>query len=307
MLTYMIRRILQMIPVMFGVTFCVFMMMHIIPGDAAVVIAGEAATPERIDEIRQGLGLNDPLHVQYFRFISGAVQGDFGVSFRTNRAVVDEIFEVRFQTTVQLAILSTATAVILGLAIGIVSAARKYSAWDIGLMFVSLLGLSLPTFFLGILLINVFSIQLELLPVIGWGTPRQMIMPVLTLSIGASAIIARMTRANLIEVLNQDYIRTAYAKGMAERVVIFRHALRNALIPVITVVGLQFGGLLTGAMISETVFAVNGMGRLILTSVQSRDLQTAQGAILVSATMFVVVNCIVDITYRLVNRRIELN
>ena len=307
MTTYIVRRVLQMIPVLFGVTLAVFLMMHMLPGDAAVFIAGEAASPETIEQIRQNLGLNDPLPVQYFRYLGNILQGDLGQSIQTNRAVVDEIFEVRFQTTVQLAIFATSTGVILGLIIGIISAARKYTFIDIGLMLISLFGLSLPTFWLGILLINFFSVQNEWLPIIGWGTPQQMIMPVLTLSIGGSANIARMTRASLIEVLGQDYIRTAYAKGMGERVVIFRHAMRNALIPVITIAGLQFGFLLTGAMISETIFAINGMGRLILSAVQSRDIPLAQGAILISATLFVLVNCAVDVIYRLVNRRIELN
>jgi len=292
---------------MFGVTLAVFLMLHMLPGDPAAIMAGEAANPEQVERMRERLGLNDPLPVQYLRFVGNALRGDLGTSIRTDRPVVDEIFEIRFQTTVQLALLATSVTVLLGLAIGILSAARKYSFVDIGLMFISLLGLSLPTFWLGILLIQFFSVRHNLLPIIGWGTPQQMIMPVLTLSVGGSAIIARMTRASLIEVLNQDYIRTAYAKGMTERVVIFRHALRNALIPVITVAGLQFGSLLAGAMISETIFAINGMGRLILDSVRAQDFPLAQGAILISALLFVFVNGVVDVTYRLLNKRIDMD
>jgi peptide/nickel transport system permease protein len=224
-----------------------------------------------------------------------------------DRAVVDEIFDARFGITVQLAVVSTAFSVLLGLVIGIVSATRKYSIGDTALMLFALLGLSMPNFWLGILMMNFFAVTLRILPTSGWGTWQQMIMPVIMLGVTGTAVIARMTRASLLDVLNQDYIRTAYSKGLAERKVIFKHALRNALIPVITVVGLQFGGLLAGAVLTETVFAINGLGRLIVQSIANRDFPMAQGGILIIATMFVLVNTIVDITYKVVNRRIDLN
>ena len=305
MFVFIVRRFLQCIPVMFGVTFLVFIMMHAIPGDPARIMAGEAATPAQLEQMRENLGLNDPLATQYFRYVRNALRGDLGISIRNSMPVVNEIFDVRFATTVTLAALATSFSVLFGLIIGIVSVVWRRSFADILLMLISLFGLSMPTFFLGILLIIFFSLNMGLLPIAGWASWQQMIMPVLMLGVGGSAIIARMTRASMMEVFNSDYIRTAYAKGATEKIVIFRHALRNALIPVITVVGLQFGGLLSGAMVSEQIFAINGMGRLMLGSISARDFPIAQGTILVNATMFVIVNMIVDIAYRFVNKRID--
>jgi len=292
---------------MIGVTLVVFLMMHLIPGDPARIMAGEAASPAQLEQMRENLGLNDPLPTQYFRYISNALRGDLGTSIRNGMPVVDEIFDIRFATTVQLAILSTSFSMVFGLIVGIVSVVWRRSLLDILLTLIALFGLSMPTFFLGILLIIFFSLNLGLLPIAGWGTWQQMIMPVIMLGVGGSAVIARMTRASMMDIFNSDYIRTAYAKGASERIVIFRHALRNALIPVITVVGLQFGGLLSGAMVTESIFAINGMGRLIIGSITARDFPIAQGTILVSATLFVIVNMIVDIAYRFVNKRIDVS
>jgi len=282
------------------------MMMHLIPGDPAVIMAGEAANPEQIEQMRHQLGLNDPVLTQYFRYIRNLLRGDMGTSIANGFPVVNELFDVRFQTTMQLAILATIASVSLGLLIGIVSVVWRRSFLDILLMLVALLGLSIPNFLTGILLMFFFAVNLDWLPVAGWGTVQHMVMPVIMLGVSGSAIIARMTRASMIDVFNQDYIRTAYAKGASERIVVFRHALRNALIPVITVVGLQFGGLLSGAILTETIFAINGMGRVIVLSLSTRDFPMAQGAILVCATMFVLVNLIVDIAYRFVNKRIDV-
>ncbi|KKK36140.1 peptide ABC transporter permease [Mesobacillus campisalis] len=307
MFVFILRRLFQTIPVMIGVTLAVFLMMHLIPGDAAKIMAGENANPDQIEQMRENLGLNDPLHIQYLRFVTNAVQGDLGNSIRTSRPVTEEIFSSRFAITVQLALIGTAAAVLLGLVAGIISATRKYSAADVGIMLVALLGLSLPNFWLGIMLIYLFSVNLGWLPVAGWGTWEHMILPAITLGTGGAAIIARMTRSSMLEVLNQDFIRTAYAKGVSDKVVIYKHALRNALIPVVTVVGLQFGGLLGGAVITETVFAINGLGRLIIDSIRAHDFPMVQGTILVCAVLFVLVNFLVDITYRLINKRIDLN
>ncbi|MCL2828086.1 MAG: ABC transporter permease [Oscillospiraceae bacterium] len=306
MIVFIIRKLLQTIPVLLGVTLLVFLMLHLIPGDPAVIMAGEAASPAQIEQMRENLGLNDPLPTQYFRFIWGVVQGDLGSTIRGDRPVVDEIFEVRFGNTIQLAVMATAVSVLIGLAVGIVSATRKYSIADTLLMLFALIGLSMPTFWFGMLLMTFFAVNLGWLPTSGWGTWQQMIMPIAMLGITGSAIIARMTRASLLDVLNQDYIRTAYAKGLPERKVIYRHALRNALIPVITVVGLQFGGLLAGAVITESVFAINGVGRMIVQSILTRDFPLAQGGIMVIAFIFVVVNTIVDVLYRVANRRIDV-
>ncbi|ART75520.1 ABC transporter permease [Sutcliffiella horikoshii] len=308
MFIYIIRRLFQTIPVMFGVTLAVFMMMHLIPGDAAQIMAGEQANPEQIEAMREKLGLNDPLYVQYFSYIGNAIQGDLGTSIRTNRDVTSEIFTSRFWITVELAIWGTILSVILGLIAGIVSATRKYTFADTSLMIVALFGISMPNFWLGIMLIYFFSVNLGVLPVAGWGNDwKQVILPVITLGTGGAAIIARMTRSSMLDVIDQDYIRTAYAKGVSDRLVIYKHALRNALIPVVTVVGLQFGGLLGGAVITETVFAINGLGRLIISSITMRDFPMVQGTILVCTILFVFVNFLVDITYRLINKRIDLN
>lgn len=306
MLVFIIKRCLQLIPVLIGVTLAVFLMLHAIPGDPARIMAGEAASEAQLEQMRYNLGLNDPLWVQYTRYLSNALQGDLGRSIRTNREVVAEIFDQRFWTTMQLATVGTGLAVLFGLTAGVVAAVYKRSLTDVGLMLIALLGLSMPNFWLGILLINHFSVRLGLLPTAGWGTPAHMVLPAVTLGVTGMAIIARMTRTSLTEVLNQDYIRTAYAKGTRDRVVIYKHALRNALVPVITVVGLQFGTLLGGAVVTETVFAINGMGRLILDSIRAQDFPMVQGTVLVVALVFVVVNTMVDITYRFANKRIDL-
>jgi len=295
-----------MIPVAIGVTFFVFSILHLTPGDPARIIAGEAAQPEVIETRREQLGLNDPFLVQYGRYLSRLVQGDLGTSIRTNRAVTAEIFESRFLITMQLALIATSVSVLFGLIIGVIQASWKNSFIDIGLMLITLTGMSMPVFWLGILLINFFAVTHGILPVAGWGTWAQTVMPVMALGLGSSAVVARMTRASLIEVLDQDYIRTAYAKGLGETKVLYKHALRNALIPVITLIGLQFGGLLTGAILTETIFAINGMGRLVIDSIRNQDFPVAQGGILIFSISFMFVNLIVDVLYRFVNKRIDL-
>lgn len=307
MLTFLIRRFLQMIPVMIGVTLAVFLMMHLIPGDPAQIMAGERADEAQVEQMRENLGLNDPLYEQYFRYVANAIQGDLGTSIRTNRPVVNEIFDSRLWITMELAFWGTVLAVILGLIAGIISATRKYSFADVSLMIVALFGMSMPNFWLGIMLIYFFSVHLGWFPIVGWESWKHMVLPVVTIGTSGAAIIARMTRSSMLEVLDNDYIRTAHAKGVSERVVVYKHALRNALIPVVTVVGLQFGTLLGGAVITETVFAVNGIGRLVVDAIRMRDFPMVQGAILVCAVMFVFVNFLVDITYRLINKRIDLN
>ena len=305
MLIYIARRVLQTIPVMIGVTFFVFLLLYLVPGDPARILAGETADPASVELLREQLGLNDPFYVQYFRFLRRISQGDMGYSNRSNRPVVNEIFEARFGTTMQLAVSATIVTTLLGLLVGIIQATRKYSYMDTFLMILSFIFISIPNFFLGILLIRFFGVQLRLLPIIGWGTWQQMVMPVMMLALTGSAVVARMTRANLIEVMNQDYVRTAYSKGLSQRIVVYKHALRNALIPVITIVGLQFGGLLAGAAITETIFAINGMGRFMIEAIQLRDFPVVQGALLVTASLFVLVNLLVDVTYRLINKRID--
>jgi peptide/nickel transport system permease protein len=314
---FILRRILQTIPVLIGVSILVFSMMHLIPGDPAQILAGESAPKEQVENIRESLGLNEPLPVQYFTYIGNAIQGDLGNSIRSGREVIDEISS-RFWVTVELSVYSTILAVFIGIIAGVISATRKNTLIDTGIMVVALFGLSMPSFWLGLMLIQWFAIGMDLpswIPFLedtswfkpsGWGSFEQLVLPVITLGTGSAAIVARMTRSSMLDVIGQDYIRTARAKGVKERVVIYRHALKNALIPVVTVVGLQFGGLLGGAVLTETVFAINGMGRLIIDSISARDFPVVQGTILVISLLFVVVNLLVDITYKSLNKRIDL-
>lgn len=307
MLIYSIRRLIQTIPVVIGVTIVVFLLMHLIPGDAAQVIIGEGAPKEQVEKIRENLGLNDPLPLQYWNYVSGLLQGDLGDSIRSNRPIADEIFKSRFWITVELAIYSTILAVFLGILAGIISAVKKSSPADIGVMFIALFGLSMPNFWLGLMLIQYFAVDLGWFRPSGWGTWSQTVLPVITLGTGGAAIIARMTRSSMLEVIGQDYIRTARAKGVRERVIIYRHALKNAMIPVITVIGLEFGGLLGGAVLTESVFAVNGMGRYVIDSIRARDFPVVQATVLVLSIMFVLVNLLVDISYRYFNKRIDFD
>ncbi|EEM75741.1 Oligopeptide ABC transporter [Bacillus thuringiensis serovar pondicheriensis BGSC 4BA1] len=303
---FIFRRILQLIPVLFGVVFVVFLIMQMVPGDPALLIAGEGASKETVEQIRHQLGLDKPFIMQYFSYIGNILQGDFGVSIRSNRPVLDEVL-IRLPITIELALCSIVITVVIGMIAGIISATKQYSWTDVSIMIIALLGVSLPSFWFGLMLIFYFSVQIQIFPVSGWGTWMHMVLPALTLGASGAAIVARMTRSSMLDVIRQDYIRTARAKGVKERVVIYKHALRNALIPVITVVGLQFGALLGGTVLVESVFAINGLGRLIVDAIRMRDLPMLQGGVLIASVIFVLVNLIVDILYRYFNKRIELN
>ncbi|QKS72915.1 ABC transporter permease [Paenalkalicoccus suaedae] len=305
MLIYTIRRLLQLIPTLIGVSLMVFLLMHLIPGDPAQIMAGERADEAQVEQMRERLGLNDPLPVQYLRFVGDAVQGDLGNSIRNGRAVTDEI-GARIWITVELAVYSTILSIFIGLIAGIISATRRGSFADMALMVIALFGLSMPNFWLGLMLIQYVALRFEAIPPSGWGGAA-VILPVITLGTAGAAVIARMTRSSMLEVIHQDYIRTARAKGVKERLVIYKHALRNALIPVVTVVGLQFGGLLGGAVLTETVFAINGLGRFVVDNIAARDFPNVQGAVLVLAVLFVLVNFAVDLSYRFLNKRVELD
>ena len=317
MTKYIIRRLLQTIPVLIGVSILVFSLMFLIPGDPAQVMAGEGASEQTVENIREKLGLNDPAYVQYGRYLGNALQGDLGNSIRSGRPVMDEI-QARFWITVEVAVYATIVAVFLGLIAGIISAVRHYTLTDVSIMIIALFGLSMPNFWLGLLLIQWFALGnlpfdlnlpdfLKMRPS-GWGDSwRQIILPVITLGTGGAAIIARMTRSSMLEVIGQDYIRTARAKGVSERIVIYRHALKNALIPVVTVIGLECGGFLGGVVLTETIFAINGMGRLTIDAIRQRDFPVVQGTVLVISLLFVIVNLLVDISYKFLNKRIDLN
>lgn len=306
MIMFILRRIMQTLPVVIGVTFVVFFIMQLVPGDPAVLLAGEGASKETIEAIREQLGLNRPLFVQYFDYLINIFRGDFGVSLKNSQPVLDEIL-VRLPITIELAFFSILITIVLGMAAGIISAIKPYSLTDTSVMIVALLGISLPSFWFGLMMMYFFSVKLQILPVAGWDSILHIILPALTLGAGGAAIVARMTRSSMLEVIRQDYIRTARAKGIRETVIVYKHALRNALIPVITVVGLQFGALLGGTVLVESIFAINGLGRMIVDAIRMRDLPMVQGGVLVASLVFVVVNLFVDVLYRFFNKRIELN
>jgi peptide/nickel transport system permease protein len=287
------------------------MILHLAPGDPARLIAGEQAHEEDVQAIRHKLGLDQPLYIQYLRFLQSVVEGDLGRSIRTGRAVRVEL-SARFPYTFELAVASLVVAVVVGITAGILAAVKPNTAYDYSATFVALAGISAPTFWLGLLLMLLFAYYLGWLPASGRAGPlwtidglRSIIMPAIALGTPSAAIISRLTRSSLLEVLRQDYVRTARSKGLTERVVIVRHSLRNALIPVVTVVGLRLGALLGGAVITEQVFAWPGIGTMIVTAISSRDYPTVQGAMLVVATTFVSINLMVDVLYALVDPRIR--
>ncbi len=307
MARFLARRLILLAPVLLGVSLVAFILLHLTPGDPARVLLGElgqGASQEEIARLRQALGLDAPLVVQYGRFVWRAAQGDLGRSLRTAAPVLDEVL-ARAPFTLVLTVVSLAVALAIGLPAGVLSAAYRGSAVDHGAMLLALFGVSLPVFWLGLLLMLVFALALGWLPASGFGTWKHLVLPSVTLGLASSALIARMTRSSLLEVLGADYVRTAHAKGLAERVVLLRHALRNALIPVVTVIGLQLGGLLGGAVLTETVFAWPGLGRLAVNAIYSRDIPLVQGTILFTAVAFVVINLAVDALYALLDPRVR--
>lgn len=306
MTLFIAKRLLQIIPVILGVTLVVFLIMQMVPGDPAAVLAGEGASQETIEQYREDLGLNRPIVEQYLSYVGNVFQGDLGNSLKNKQPVLDEIL-LRLPITMELAFYSILITIVLGLAAGIISAIKPYSIRDVTVTVIALLGISVPSFWLGLLLMYLFSVKLQWLPVAGWDSPSSIILPAITLGVGGAAIVARMTRSSMLDVIGQDYIRTARAKGLKGYVVIYKHALRNALIPVITVVGLQFGSLLGGTVLVESVFAINGLGRMIVDAIRTRDLPMVQGGVLVASLVFVFVNLLVDVMYRAVNKRIDLN
>lgn len=304
MLRYIVKRLILTIPVLLGVAFVVFAMVRVIPGDPAEILAGQAATRDLIEGLRRDLGLDRPLLAQFVDFLGGLARGDLGRSLRSRLPVSDEL-ALRVPLTITLALSGIAIATVLGVGAGIISAVRPYSLLDTSVMLVALLGLSIPVYWSGLMLILVFAVILNWLPAVGWGTPAHLVLPAFTLGLTSSAIIARMTRSSMLEVLRSDYIRTARAKGLGERIVVNRHALRNALIPVITVIGLQTGTLLSGAVLTESVFAWPGVGRLMIEGILARDYPIVQGAVLVVSLSFVFVNLVVDLLYALADPRIR--
>lgn len=305
MLRYIFKRILMMIPILLGVLFLVFTMNEISPGDPAAMIAGDAASVEVVEQIREDLGLNKPLPVRFFNYTKNLVlHGDLGTSYKTKRPVLDEVMD-RLPTTILLSLTSAAFAVLLSIPIGIISAIKQNTWIDNLLMVLALIGVAMPAFWQGLMTIILFSVKLGWFPSYGFTTPAHWFMPVLTIGTGAMASLVRITRSSMLEVIRQDYIRTARAKGQTERKVIISHALRNSMIPIITAIAIQLGSMLGGAIVTETVFAIPGIGMLMIQSIKARDYPTIQGAVVVIAVMFSLLNLVVDIIYTFVDPRLK--
>ncbi|MDP9371540.1 MAG: ABC transporter permease [Chloroflexota bacterium] len=304
MLRYVVKRLLLAIPVLLGVTFVMFLIALITPGDPAVILLGERATPEELATLREQLGLNDPWYQQYFDYVSKAARGDFGTSYRSRTPVFEELMD-RFPNTVQLTVAAMAVALLIGIPLGVLSAVKQNTLIDRFAIIFAMLGSSMPVFWIGLVLILIFSLRLNLLPASGKGGIDNLILPATALGVGAAALIARITRSSMLEVLRNDYMRTAHAKGLRERVVVLRHGLGNALIPVVTVVGLQFGALLGGAILTETVFAWPGIGRHIVQAIGQRDYPTVRGGVLLVAMTFVIINVLLDVLYAYLDPRIK--
>jgi len=333
MLAYVVRRILILIPTLLGVSIIVFLMLHMTPGDPAELLMGERATDEALEQIREHLGLNEPLHVQYGMFLKRLMKGDLGETIWTRQKVWTEVKE-RFPATIELSVCALFISCFFGIVLGIISATKQYSLFDYLSMLGALVGVSMPIFWLGLVFMLIFSIHLAWLPISGrlsvditletitnfyildalltrnWPALRDalwhIIMPAFTLSTIPTAIVARMTRSAMLDVLRQDYIKTAKAKGLSQFMVIFKHALRNALIPVVTTIGLQFGVLLGGAILTETIFAWPGVGKWMYDAVMQRDYMVIQGGTLFIASLFVGINLIVDVLYAVINPRISV-
>ena len=307
MLGYLLGRLLGTAPVLFGVTLLVFAMTWLTPGDPVVALLGETAqgiSAEGRDDLRRQLGLDRPWPVQYVEYVTGLLQGDLGTSIRSRRPVFDEVLD-RLPATAELALAGLAIAVVVGVSLGVAAAVRKRTWVDALAIAVALVGVSVPVFWSGFLLMLVFALELGWLPASGRGTWQHLLLPALTVGISSAAFIARITRGAVLETLGQDYVRTARAKGVAARRVVVHHALRNALLPIVTVVGLQLGSLLGGAVLTETVFAWPGVGRMLVDAILARDLPLVQGSVLVVSLLFILVNLTVDLSYAAINPKVR--
>ncbi|MDR7545170.1 MAG: ABC transporter permease [Armatimonadota bacterium] len=305
MLRYVTARLAVTIPVAVGVTLAVFSMLFLIPGDPVKMMLSEFVTnPEQVEKMRSQLHLDEPFIKQYGRFLWGALHGDLGTSIRSRRPVTTEIVEV-LPSTVQLAVSALAFSAPFGVTLGSVAAIQQNSWWDVSSMLVALLGVSFPSFWVGLLLIFVFSLHLGWFPATGGGGLAHLVMPAVALGLGAAAIIARLTRSSMLDVLRMEYMTTARAKGLATRAVILRHGLRNALIPIVTIFGLQFGNLLAGTVIIETVFGRPGVGRLLVGAILNKDFPLVQGVVFFVAMSYVLINLVVDIVYALIDPRVR--
>lgn len=305
MTRYILRRMLQAVPVLIGITLFTFLMVHLTPGDPVLIFSsGKPLSPERAEQIREQYGLNKPLWVQYRDYMGDLLHGDLGQGLHDRRPVWDTISEAIWPTF-QLTIAGLAVALTLGVSLGILAALFHNTWLDSGAMIVALLGVSTPVFYLGLLLLFAFSFELHLFPATGTGGLQNLVLPALTVGFASAAYIARLVRSSMLEVLRQDYVTTARAKGVRERVVVSSHALKNALIPMVTYFGIQLAGLLTGAVVTEQVFSRPGLGRVAITAIGNRDFPLIQGTVLVTAVVYVVVSLIIDLSYAVIDPRIR--
>ncbi|GGA20332.1 nickel ABC transporter permease [Psychrobacillus lasiicapitis] len=309
---YILKRLVDLLPTIFVVAIIVFVITRLIPGDPAAVMLGPQASVEDIQELRDDLGLNEPLHTQFFQYIGDLAQGDFGVSLTYNQPVISLIMD-RFPNTLILAISALVIALLIGIPAGIISASKQNSVMDYTVMVISLIGVSIPIFWLGVMLVLYFSVNLGWFPATGMGTMdegfityiKHLVLPSITLATIPMATFARITRSSMLEVISQDYIKTARAKGLKEFFVIGKHAFKNALTPILTVLGMQVSALLGGAVLTETIFSWPGMGRLIVDAIDKRDFVVVQGTVLFIAIIFVLVNLLIDVLYKIVNPRVN--
>ena len=304
MLKYIIKRLLWIIPVLFGVAIVVFTILYFSPGDPAYLALGDNATPEAVEAYRVEMGIDGTYWERLGRLLTGMLHGDLGLSFRSKTPVMDELL-VRFKVTFNISAWSIVLGIILGLFFGIVSALKQNSIWDTLSTGCALFGISMPMFWQGLMLILIFSVWLDWLPASGYGTWQQMVMPVIALGVNSSATIMRTTRSSMLEVMRQDYIRTAKAKGQTYWAVVLRHALKNAMIPIVTVIGLQMGTLLAGSIVTEVIFSIAGVGKYLVDSMNARDYNAVQGCVLLIAFVSAILNLIVDIIYTFIDPRMK--
>lgn len=310
MIKYSLKRILQLIPTIFIVVFIVFVVTRVIPGDPASVMLGPQASVEAVEELRDNLGLNDPIIEQFGRYLKDVAKGDFGDSYYYNQPVTKLINE-RFPNTLILAVLSIIIGLLVGIPVGVISATKQYSVFDYTFMILALIGISVPIFWLAMMAVLLFSVNLGWLPSVGMGEGsiidiiQHLVLPSLCLATGPTAVFARFTRSSMLDITKQDYIKTARAKGLKEKLVIWRHAFKNALPPIITIAGMQFSQLLSGAVLTETIFSWPGLGKLIVDAIQNRDYTLVQGSVIYVAFIYVIINLIVDICYALLNPKVK--
>ncbi len=305
MIKYILKRILYLIPVMLLVTLIVFFLMSITKGDPARIVVGESASLEEVEAMRESMGLNDPFFIRYLRYVRDLfLQGNMGTSYKSGLPVMKEITSA-LPSTIRLSLAAITIAILIGIPIGIISATKQYSFFDNFTMILGLIGISMPVFWLGLLLILLFSVRLGWFPPSGLTSFRHVVLPAFTLGTQSIAVFARMTRSSMLEVIRQDYIRTVRAKGQTETKITLDHVLRNALVPIVTVVGIQFGNLLGGAVLCETIFSINGVGRLMVDAIKQRDFPVVQGGVLFISLAFCLINLLIDIAYSFLDPKIK--